>query len=99
MEIGTKSDDDSIMPPLISEEGMNTMSSGDEFDAEPISTDILEDICDGSQSHPSINRRGSRYKILDCIKRGIEKCKGSLIWVKVYKKYLRLLVTRFCKAL
>ena len=32
------------------------MSSGYEYYAEPMSTDMLEDICDGSQSHPSINR-------------------------------------------
>ena len=37
---------------------MDTMSSNDESDAkhdEPTSTDMLEDICNGSQSHPSIN--------------------------------------------
>ena len=36
---------------------MDAMSSGDEYDAEPMSTDILEDIRDGSQSRPRINRR------------------------------------------
>ena len=44
------------------------MSSGDESDAKPISTDMLEDIHDGSQSHPSINRREALYKIHDHIK-------------------------------
>ena len=33
------------------------MSSGDESDAETMSTDMLEDICDGSQSYMIINRR------------------------------------------
>ena len=44
------------------------MSSGDESDAETISTEMLEDIRDGSQSHPSVNRRDSCYKISGCIK-------------------------------
>ena len=44
------------------------MDSGDESDHDPISTEILEDIRDGSQSHPDVNRRESRYKILDSIK-------------------------------
>ena len=47
---------------------MDEISSGDESDAETMSTDMLEDICDGSQYHPSINRREARYKIHDCIK-------------------------------
>ena len=44
------------------------MSSGDESDSEAMSTDILEDICDGSQSHLSINMREAPYKICDCFK-------------------------------
>ena len=44
------------------------MSSSDESDAEPMSTDMLEDICDGSQSHPSINRIEGRYNIIYCFK-------------------------------
>ena len=49
---------------------MDTISSGDEYDDEPMSMDMLEDICDSSQSHPSINRREARYKIRDHIKQG-----------------------------
>ena len=44
------------MPTSISEEEMDEISSCDESDAERMSTDILEDICDDSQSHPSANR-------------------------------------------
>ena len=36
------------MPPLISKVEMDAMSSGDESDAEPISTEMLEYIRDGS---------------------------------------------------
>ena len=39
------------------------MDSGDESDRDIISTDMLEDICDRSQSHPNVNRREARYKI------------------------------------
>ena len=56
------------MPLLISEEEMYVMSSGNESDDEPMSMDMLEDIRDGSQSHPSVNRIEARYKIRDCIK-------------------------------
>ena len=65
---GNKSDDDSTLAPLISEEGMDMMSSGNESDDEPMYIDMLEGICDGSQSNPSINRRKICYKICDCIK-------------------------------
>ena len=43
------------------------MSSDEESDAEPIPTDMLEDIFDGIQSHTSINRREVHYKIHDRI--------------------------------
>ena len=56
-ESGNKSDEDSTMPQLISEEEMGVISSGGEYDAEPMSTDMLENIFDGSQSHPSENSR------------------------------------------
>ena len=54
------------------------MDSGDESDHELISMEMLEDICDGSQSHPNINRRDARYKIRDHIKQRQSECKGTL---------------------
>ena len=47
---------------------MGAIPSGDDSDAEPMSTEMLEDICDGSQYHPVVNRREARYKICDRIK-------------------------------
>ena len=47
---------------------MDVMDSGYESYHDPISTEILEDIHDGSQSHPNVNRRESHYKICDRIK-------------------------------
>ena len=54
-ESGDKSDDNSIVPPIISEEEMYAMDSGDGSDHDLISTDMLEDICDGIQSRPNVN--------------------------------------------
>ena len=63
------------MPSLLSEEEINVMDSGDEYDDDLISTDMLEDICDGSQSHPIVNRREAHYKIRGRIKQ--IKCNGK----------------------
>ena len=65
--VSNKKSDDSTLSPLINDEEMDAMSSGDESDAEPMSTDMLEDICYGSKYHPSINRRDARCKIHNCI--------------------------------
>ena len=56
------------MPPLISEEDMDAMDSGDESDHDIIYTEILEYIRDRSQSNPNINQREARYKIRYCIR-------------------------------
>ena len=48
---------------------MYLMSSGNESDAEPMSTEMLEDIHDGSQSHPRVNMRETRYKVCGFIKK------------------------------
>ena len=57
------------MPTLISEEYMDEISSDNESDAEPMYTEMLEDIHHGSQSHPSVNMREAHYNICDHIKR------------------------------
>ena len=45
------------MPPLLIEEDMDVMDSGDESDNDPIFTEMLEDIYDLSQSHMNVNWR------------------------------------------
>ena len=77
-EIGDESDDDSIIPPLLREEEMDMMDSGIESYDEPMYTEILEDICDGSQYHPKMNRREAHYKIRDRIKQIQSEWKGAL---------------------
>ena len=43
-----------------------------------MSTDMLEDICYGSQSHPNVNKREAHYKIRDHIKQRQPEWKGAL---------------------
>ena len=66
-ESGDKSDEDSITSPLLSKREMDVMSSVDESYDELISTEMLEDICDGSKSHIIVSRREALYKIRDHI--------------------------------
>ena len=54
------------------------MDSGDESDHDIISTDMLEDICDRSQSHPNVNNIESHYKIRDHNKQRQSEWKGAL---------------------
>ena len=42
-----------------------------------MSTEMLEDICDGSQSHTDINRIEACYKIRDIIKQRQSEWKGA----------------------
>ena len=39
---------------------------------------MLEDIYDGIQYHPRVNRREARYKIRNCIKRRRSERNGAL---------------------
>ena len=77
-ESGDESNDDSIMSQLLSKEEMDVMDAGDESDHDLISTEMLEDIRDGSQSHPNVNKRESCYKICDCIRQRKLEWKGAL---------------------
>ena len=65
---GEKSDEKSIMPPLLSEEETDAMDSVDESYDDIISMEMLEEICDKSQYHPKFNQREARYKIRDRIR-------------------------------
>ena len=58
---------------------MDAVYSGVESYAGPMSTDMLEDISYGSQSHLSVNRREACYKIRDRIKQSQAEWKGALL--------------------
>ena len=55
---------------MMSKQDMYAINSGDESDHDLISTDMIEDIRGGSQTHPNVNRIEARYKIRDCIRQG-----------------------------
>ena len=57
---------------------MIDIHSGDESDHDLISTDMLENICDGCQTYSNVNRRETRYKIRDCIRQRQPEWNGSL---------------------
>ena len=65
-ESGDEFDNESIM---MIEQDMEDIKSGDDSDHDIISTEMLEDINDGSQTHRNVNRREACYKIRDCIRK------------------------------
>ena len=54
------------------------VDSGDESDHDRISTEMLEDIRDGSQTHPNVNKREALYKIHDRIRQRQSEWKRAL---------------------
>ena len=74
-ESGDKSDSESIM---MSEQDMENLDSNEQSDHDIISTEMLEEILDGSQTDPNVNRKESRYKIRDRIKQRKLEWKGEL---------------------
>ena len=91
-ESGDEFDNESIM---MSEQDTENLDSSDESDNDLISTDMLQDIRDGSQTHPNVNRREARYKIRDNIR---HRQSGWKIALKskqstgnIYTRYLVLL--------
>ena len=63
---------------MISKQDMEDINSGDESEHDLISTEMLEDICDGSQAHLNVNRREARYKIRDRIRQRQSEWKVAL---------------------
>ena len=49
---------------------------------------MLDDICDSSSYHPSLNRREARYKICDRIKQRKSEWKGELLSTRNMGKVL-----------
>ena len=66
---------------------MNALDSGDKSDDEPVSTEMLEDICDGIQCNPNVNRIIAHYKIRDHIKQRQWEWKGALKYTQSVDKF------------
>ena len=65
-ESGEESDSKSLM---MSEQDMENLDSNEQSNHDLISTEMLEDIRDGGQTHPNVNKREARYKICDRIRK------------------------------
>ena len=52
---------------MTNEQDRENIDSNEKSDHDLISTDMFEDICDGSQTHPTVNKMEARYEIRDCI--------------------------------
>ena len=53
---------------MMSKQDMENIVLNEQSDSDLISTDMLQDIRDGSQTHPNVNKREARYKIRDHIR-------------------------------
>ena len=62
----------------MSEQDMDAMNSGDDSDHDDISTEMLEYIRDGSQTHLNVNKREAHYKICDRVRKKELQWKGAL---------------------
>ena len=54
---------------MMNEQDMENIDSNEKYDHNLISTEMLEDICDESQTHPTVNKREAHYEILDRVRR------------------------------
>ena len=73
---------------MMSEQDMENLNSGDDSDHDIISMEMLEDIRDGSQNHPNINRIEARSKIRDSIMQRQLERKGELKYTRSTGKVL-----------
>ena len=64
-ESGDESDSESLMT---NEQDMENLDSNEKSDHDLIYTETLEEIFDGSQTHPNVNKRESSYKIRDLVR-------------------------------
>ena len=63
---------------MLIEQDMDAINYSDESDHDLISTEMLQDICDRSQTHPNVNRREARHKTRDPIMQIQSECKRAL---------------------
>ena len=63
---------------MMNKQDMENIDSNEKSDHNLISMETLEDIRDGSQTHPTVNKREARCKIRDRIKQRQSEWKGAL---------------------
>ena len=63
---------------MMSEQDMENLDSSDDSYHDLISTEMLQDNCDVSRTHPNVNKREARYKIRDRVRQKKLEWKGAL---------------------
>ena len=63
---------------MTSKQDIENLDSNEKSDHDLISTEMLQDIRDGSQTHPNVNKREARYKICDRVRQRKSEWKGAL---------------------
>ena len=63
---------------MINKQDMENIDCNEQSDHYLISAEMLEDICDGSQTHPNVNKREASYKIRDHVRQKESQWKGAL---------------------
>ena len=63
---------------MMSEQDMENPDSNEQSDHDLIYKEMLEDILDGSQTHPTVNKWEARLKIRDSIRQRQSQWKGAL---------------------
>ena len=74
-ESGEESDSESIM---MNKQDMKNIDSNEKSNHNLISTEMLQDICDVSQTYPNINKKEARYEIRDRVRQRQLEWKGVL---------------------
>ena len=93
-----KSDDESDNKYIMmSEQDMENLDEKEKSDHDLISTEMLEDIRDGSQTQPNVNRREASYKIRDRIRQRKSEWKGALKATRSMGKGLHKLFSTIVK--
>ena len=81
----------------MNEQDMENLDSNEHSNHDLISTEMLEDIRDGSQTHPTVNKRKARYEIRDHIMRKESQWKGALTATQGMGKGLHKLFSTIVK--
>ena len=62
----------------MSEQDIENTDYNEQYNHDLISTEMLEDIRDGSQTHPNVNKSEARYKIRDHVRQRQSERKRAL---------------------
>ena len=82
---------------MMSEQDMDSINSGDESYHDIISTEMLQHICDRSQTHLNVNIRDARYKISVSIRQRQLEWEGGLKAMRITGKGLRKVFSTIVK--